>query len=68
MNIDAARKQVLRTNCVYRRLGISRATLWRWVRAGHFPSPIVVGPAVRGWTESQVDAWIEERRQESQNA
>ena len=43
--------------------GISRTTLWRWVRDGHFPKPTKIGPNKNGWLESQVEDWIQTRQQ-----
>jgi prophage regulatory protein len=42
-------------------LQISSVTLWRWVRAGHFPKPLKLGPNTVGWLKSEVTAWIEAR-------
>lgn len=44
-----------------KRLSISPATLWRWVRSGHFPRPIRLGENSVGWREAQVTAWLNER-------
>lgn len=36
----------------------SRTTLWRWIRLGHFPQPLKIGPNSLAWTEDQVTQWI----------
>jgi len=36
----------------------SRTTLWRWIRSGHFPQPLKIGPNSLAWTEDQVTQWI----------
>jgi prophage regulatory protein len=46
---------------VVRRVGISRSSVWLWVRQGRFPRPVRVGPRVTCWRESEVDRWIAER-------
>ena len=42
-------------------LQISAVTLWRWVRAGHFPKPLKLGPNTVGWLKSDVLTWLEAR-------
>lgn len=39
--------------------GKSRATIWRWVRAGLFPKPRRIGPNSIGWLASEINAWVE---------
>jgi prophage regulatory protein len=39
----------------------SRTTLWRWIRSGHFPQPLKIGPNSLVWTEDQVTQWIESK-------
>jgi predicted DNA-binding transcriptional regulator AlpA len=57
--------RILRTSEVAELLGISRASLWRWRRAGHFPPPRILGQGttrpVHGWLESEVAEWIASR-------
>jgi prophage regulatory protein len=40
----------------------SKATLWRWIKAGTFPAPIALGPRVRAWDVEEVRKWIESKR------
>ncbi len=39
--------------------GISRTTLWRWIKTGKFPRPINVGPRRIGWKESTIKTWLD---------
>ncbi len=57
--------RIIRTTELAARLGVNRATLWRWQKSGHFPNPIVLGQGatrpVCGWRENDVAAWIANR-------
>lgn len=53
--------KVLRWREVEERIGVSRSTLWRWVRDGRFPPGVRLGPNAVGWVETEVDAWLESR-------
>lgn len=57
--------QVLSISEVIALLSVSRSTLWRMIRVGGFPRPIILSPGRRGWLASDVEAWIEARRQEA---
>ena len=52
---------ILRPREVQELLGISKATLWRWARAGLLPPKRVIGPNCVGWLQSELEAWMEER-------
>ena len=41
-----------------KRLGISNATIDRWVREGHIIKPTRIGPRACGWSEAYLDALI----------
>jgi predicted DNA-binding transcriptional regulator AlpA len=43
------------------KLPVSPATIWRWVRAGHFPKPFKLGQSVTVWDADQVEAFISEQ-------
>jgi predicted DNA-binding transcriptional regulator AlpA len=46
---------------VSRRVGDpSRATLYRWMRAGHFPRAVRIG-GKSYWSEREIDQWIVDR-------
>jgi len=47
-----------------RLVGVSRSTLFRWIRAGHFPPPLVLGPRASGWLEREVQEWVGGRPRE----
>ena len=46
---------LLPTKTVLGRMGWSRTTLWRRVRAGEFPAPVKTGSNSNGWFEDEVD-------------
>ncbi len=39
------------------RYEVSRATLWRWVRDGQFPSPVKLSPGCTRWKLADLEAW-----------
>jgi prophage regulatory protein len=52
---------LLRLPGVIQRVGLSRSTIYRLVRAGSFPEPITIAGRLRAWPESEIDQWIDER-------
>ena len=51
----------LRVDEVLRLIKVSRSTLYRWSRHGHFPRPVQLGPGVIGYREHDVVRWLAER-------
>ena len=49
----------LRPRQVAKALGISNATLYRWVASGMFPKPHSLGPSMSFWRTSTVNAWLD---------
>ena len=48
-------RRLLRTKAVMVRMGWSRTTLWRRVRAGEFPAPVSTGPNSVAWFSDEID-------------
>lgn len=42
-------------------LGVSRATLYRWVAAGEFPAPVKLSARTSAWPRRAVAAWKAQR-------
>ena len=53
--------KLLRIKQVIEATGLSRMTLWRLEKAGHFPARRQLGANSVAWLESDVTAWIESR-------
>ena len=51
----------MRLKELLKRLGVSRATLYRWMQVYDFPRPIKLGPNTSAWVESEVDEWLDRR-------
>lgn len=49
--------RILRRKELAQRLAISEVTVWRWERRGLLPPKRKIGPNVRGWLESDIEAW-----------
>ena len=55
-------KRVIRQKEVSDKLGLSKATIWLYVRTRNdFPKPIRLGANSVGWLESEIDAFIDAR-------
>jgi prophage regulatory protein len=46
------------------KVGLSDVTLWRMEKVGKFPKRLRLGGNSVGWLESEVNAWLEERKAE----
>jgi prophage regulatory protein len=47
-------------------LGVSRSAIYIWVKEGHFPKPVVLGPhtdknSTTRWLRSEVEEWLANR-------
>ena len=51
-------QKMLRRSAVLDKLGVSGCTLWRMVRDGNFPAPVMLRPRVPVWAESTVEDWM----------
>ena len=47
------------------RTGLSRSTIYEYMKQRHFPASICLGPRSVGWISSEIDDWIESRISES---
>jgi prophage regulatory protein len=52
---------ILRRPQVQQRTGLSRSTLYQFIRDGAFPAAVPLGPRAVGWLESDVSDWISAR-------
>ncbi|MCE5294310.1 MAG: AlpA family transcriptional regulator [Chlamydiales bacterium] len=49
------------------RYGISRPTIWRWVKNGKFPKPIKLSTGSTRWRLSELEAWEQSHYQAEGN-
>lgn len=62
------RARMIRLGEVLHRTGLSRSTLYRLRADGTFPDRVRLSTRSVGWVESQVDAWIAARHEQSAGA
>ena len=53
--------RLLRLAEVERLVGLSRATIYRLMRAGAFPEPRRVGPRAVRWSQLEIEEWAASR-------
>lgn len=58
---NQARLSILRRKQVPARTGLSRSTIYLYIKAEQFPKPVALGPRAVGWIESEVSEWIAAR-------
>jgi len=49
---------ILRRHQVQQRTGLSRSTLYQYIKNGEFPASVQLGPRAVGWLESDISDWI----------
>ena len=54
-------EKLLRRPEVEARTGLSRSTLYDWMRRGEFPQPVKLGARLVAWRESDIAAWMDSR-------
>ena len=54
-------ERILRRPAVEQRTGLSRSTIYDWMKRGEFPQPVALGARLVGWRESDIQAWLEAR-------
>jgi prophage regulatory protein len=58
---NQSRTTFLRLKQVLSRTGMSRSTLYAYVREGRFPAPVSISTRCVAWVEGEIDRWILER-------
>ena len=58
-NLQPAPIRILNIKEVCHRVGIARATVYRWKAAGLFPEPVKLGVNRIGWRDNVIQEWIE---------
>lgn len=53
--------KLLRRPEVEARTGLSRSTVYLWMKLGQFPCPVRLGSRLVAWRESDVSAWLQNR-------
>ena len=56
---------ILRLPDVMRRVGLKHAAIYQMIAQGSFPKQIPLGARAVGWLESEIDAWLTWRIQQS---
>ena len=57
---------ILRLPAVKNRTGLSRSTIYLRISRGNFPAPIPLGGRAVGWVESDIESWIRQQIEASQ--
>ena len=53
--------RIIRMSELTKKVGLSRATIYRKLESDDFPRPVSLGKRAVGWKEVDVDDWINER-------
>ena len=59
-------ENILRLRDVKLRTGLSRSSLYFLIKKEQFPKSISLGMRSVGWVESEINDWIEQRKNERQ--
>lgn len=60
-----AQRSIIRLPEVMSRTGLSRSSIYRFIKLGIFPHHFSLGARAVGWDSQGIDSWIESRLQDS---
>jgi prophage regulatory protein len=52
-------ERLLRRKEVERLTGLSRSSIYAWMKDGRFPRPVRLGPRAVAWRQSDITAWFD---------
>jgi prophage regulatory protein len=58
---EHSRESFIRLKQVITRTGLSRSTVYAYIRDGRFPRPVSTSARCVAWVEGEIDSWIAER-------
>ena len=56
-----APRKFLRLPAVIEMVGMKRATIYKWIKAGTFPEPVQLGPRAVAWDQEKIAEWQSNR-------
>ena len=62
------RDQLLTRTEVESRVGLTKTTIYRLMRAGRFPEPLKISTRAVRWSASEIEAWLADRPRASGEA
>lgn len=60
--------RILSIKGVINQTGLSKSTIYLYIKQGKFPSPVKLGLRRVGWIEHEMLAWVQDRISESRDA
>lgn len=54
--------KLLKLKDVIAMTSLSKASIYRLVKAGLFPKQLLLGPRAVAWDQGEIESWIEEKR------
>lgn len=64
---EARVENILRLNNVINRTGLSKSSIYAFIKANKFPKSISLGLRSVGWLESEINEWIIDRTYKSRD-
>lgn len=59
---------IYRIREVMKETGLSKSSVFSFVKTGRFPQPIRLSPRCVGWEEAQIKSWLSERKAQGYQA
>ncbi len=64
--VEVTNKRIIRLPDVLELVGLSKATIYRYIQEGSFPKPRKIGSRAVAWATAEIDEWISVKMGESQ--